>query len=92
MTNLKQHFIGINKRTDELFKGLFDLGATLMFYYHWQTMELNEKFKFYNGGWFLHTTINDNPEIEQIRTLLESISIRDKDFKFEIIPAKEWRV
>lgn len=92
MTKLKQHFIGINKRTDELFDGLFDSGATLMFYYHWKTLKLNEKFKFWDGEWFLHTTVNDdNSEIENIRSLLENVSIKDKDFKYEIVPYNEWR-
>lgn len=91
MDNLKHNFIGINKRTNELFDGLFDLGATLMFYYHWQTLKLNENFGFWDGEWFLHTTINDDSEIDQIRSFLENISVNDKDFKFEIVPGKEWR-
>lgn len=93
MAKFKQYFIGINIRSEEIILRLFELGATLMFYYHWQTIGLNEKFKFYDGEWMLHTSMGDDySEIEQIRALLENESVKDDSFKFEIVPVKEWGV
>lgn len=93
MTKLTQHFIGINKRSEEIILRLVDLGATLMFYHHWQTLELNEEFELWDGEWMLHTSINDDyTEIEQIGTFLGNESIKDKEFNFVIVPGNERRV
>lgn len=82
---MKQYFIGVNQRSDDLFSGLFDLGATLMFYYHFITMGLNRRFGFYDGEWMLYVC-EDDRGIEKIRSFLENEAKSITNLKFEIIP------
>ena len=82
---MKQYFIGVNKRSEKIILGLMDRGATLMFYYHFKTRELNRKFGFYDGEWFLITCVDSESEISEIRHFLINEYRRDKDFKFKII-------
>ena len=79
---MKQYFIGINKRTKELLIGLLDLGATLMFYYHPITLELNKKYNFYDGKWMLLTdTTTDGSTIKEIEEFLSNFD----DLNYKII-------
>lgn len=82
---MKQYFIGVNQRSKNVITGLFDLGATLMFYYHPKTIELNNNYEFYDGEWMFYTCFDDS-EIEKIRSFLESKS-DSQNLKFEIISA-----
>ena len=82
---MKQYFIGVNQRSENVITRLFDLGATLMFYYHPKTIELNNKYGFYDGEWMFYTCFDDS-EIEKIRTFLESKS-DSQNLKFEIVSA-----
>ena len=85
---MKHYFIGFNKRLDEIFDGLFNLGATLMFYYHPATITLNEKYNFYNGEWMLfNDDTEDGSGIENVRIFLESFD----DLKYEIVLTQDWR-
>ena len=83
--DMKQYFIGVNQRSENVIRGLFDLGATLMFYYHPKTIELNNNYGFYDGEWMFYTCFDDS-EIEKIRAFLESKS-DSQNLKFEIISA-----
>ena len=70
---MKQYFIGIDKRSTKVFDGLFDLGATLMFYHHPITRELNKKFNFYEGEWMLLTDVStDGSVINKVENFLKS--------------------
>jgi hypothetical protein len=82
---MKQYFIGVNKRSQKLILGLMDLGATLMLYWHPKTIELNNKFKFYDGEWLLVTCVFDDSEIEEIRDFLNSECENDRNLRFEIV-------
>ncbi len=81
---MKQYFIGISKRSENLVLGLMDLGATLMFYWHPKTIELNGKFKFYDGEWFLLTASSDE-EISKVSEFLTNEKAKDETLKTEII-------
>lgn len=85
MKDMKQYFIGVNQRSKNVIMGLFDLGATLMFYYHPKTIELNNIYGFYDGEWSFYTCFDDS-EIEKIRAFLESKS-DSQNLKFEIVSA-----
>lgn len=82
---MKQYFIGVNQRPEDLILGLFDLGATLMFYYHFTTRDLNRRFEFYDGEWMLYTCENDR-DIEKIKLFLKDKKKSIKNLKFKIIP------
>ena len=81
---MKHYFIGVSKRSEDLILGLLNLGCTLMFYYHPKTLELNSKYKFYDGEWLLFTCRNDS-EINKIKLLLEQKALNDNKINFEII-------
>lgn len=81
---MKQYFIGVNKRSEELIMGLIDLGCTLMFYYHPKTIELNLKYEFYDGEWLFRAPYDDS-EMVMIKNFLERYKSNDDDLKFEII-------
>lgn len=80
-----QYYIGISKRSKDLIFGLMDLGCTLMFYFHPKTLELNLKYRFYEGEWLLVTCSSDS-EIDEIKRFLEQKASNDSDLEFEIIP------
>lgn len=82
---MKQYFIGVNQRSEDLILGLLDLGATLMFYYHFMTRDLNRRFEFYDGEWMFYSCEDDH-DIEKIRTFLENKANSIIGLKFEIIP------
>lgn len=84
MINTNKYFIGFNRRSEDVLSGLFDMGATLMFYYHLVTRDLNARYGFYDGEWMLYTCENEQ-DIEKVKSFLESKVESIKDFKFKII-------
>ena len=79
---MDQYFIGVNQRSEEIVMGLLNLGATLMFYYHWKTIELNEKYGFWDGEWFLLTDVGD--DFNNVNNFLYNMSEKIPNFKYEI--------
>lgn len=82
---MKQYFIGIEKRTKKLIIGLLDLGATLMFYYHPKTIELNNMYKFYSGEWMLYTDVFPDSGIQEIKEFLEEEKKKDPSINYKIV-------
>ena len=82
---MKHYFIGVNKRSKDLICRLMEtFGCTLMFHYHYKTMELNEKYKFYGGEWLFYTCDSES-ELDGIKSFLESKTLNDNDLEFKII-------
>ena len=81
---MKQYFVGVNKRSRDLILGLLNLGCTLMFYYHFKTMELNSKYKFHDGEWLLIRCADDS-EINEVKLFLEQKALNDSSLEFKII-------
>ena len=79
-----EYYIGINKSSNKLIFALMDLGCILMDYYNPITIELNFKYKFNDGEWFV-ITCHDDSKITNIKILLERQKIIDHNLKFEII-------
>jgi hypothetical protein len=83
---MKQYFIGFNKRFDAVFDKLFDLGATLMFYWHPRTILLNGKYEFYDGEWMFYSVEPDKNRIDEIKLALDNFVKTVDGFKYEIVP------
>lgn len=87
---MKQYFIGISQRSQDLLLGLLDLGATLMFTWHPVTVKLNDQFGFYDGEWLLLTCVtHDWSEIEEVRSFLENQTKTIENLNFKIIYYQE---
>ena len=83
---MKYYFIGVNKTTENLITTLMVFGATLMFRYHFKTMELNREFGFYDGEWLLLTCAKDDHHgIDRIREFLNNERLLDNELEFTII-------
>ena len=80
------YFIGVSKRSEKIINGLLDFGATLMFYYHPKTMELNNQDGFYDGEWLLYSCpdIDTSEMLEKIRSFLDNERMKDRELKTRI--------
>lgn len=83
---MKQYFIGFNKRIGEVFDKLFDLGLTLMFYWHPRTVLLNDKYGFYDGEWMFYSVEPDKNKIDEIKKALDILVKTFDGFEYEIVP------
>ena len=80
---MKQYFIGVNMCNAAVIDNLFDFGASLMFRHHWQVIELNEQYEFWDGEWMIYC--DDECRINDVKTMLDgAVKIFDS-FKYEIV-------
>ena len=82
---MEQYYIGINKSSDALINGLANIGASVVCRWLPKIEELNKKYDFYNGEWFLLSCSTDGSELMNVINFLFDESYFDEELEFEIV-------